>query len=471
MRWPSLTIILFALIAVPAGRAAMAQTAVPESRAEIALSFAPVVKQVAPAVVNIYTKRTVTKGPVVPLFNDPFFKRFFGEDFGNFGRPRKETQNALGSGVIVDKDGLVVTNHHVIEGASEITVVLTDRREFPAEIVVDDERTDLTVLRIDPRGEALPALTFRNSDDVDVGDLVLAIGNPFGVGQTVTSGIVSARARTQAGITDYSFFIQTDAAINPGNSGGALVTLDGKLLGINTAIFSRGGGSVGIGFAVPSNMVRTVVASARNGGRVVRPWIGLYGQTVASDLAEGLGLPRPGGVVVSKIYDEGPADLAGVQKGDVIVSVDGEPVYDLESFRFRVATAELGSRATIDIWRDREMASLTLPMIQAPEEPPRNETLLRENHPLAGARVLNLSPALAEEIDRPGAWEGVMIVHIHRGSPAARLNFRVGDILVAVNRTLVDQVAKLSELLSVPSDTWAITVNRQGQVRTLEFGS
>jgi serine protease Do len=241
------------------------QAKVPESREEIALSFAPVVRRVAPAVVNIYAKRMVQQRVSSPLFDDPFFKRFFGDSFGSLEQPRERVQNALGSGVIVDSGGLVVTNHHVIQGADEITVVLADRREFPAEVVVSDERSDLSVLRIDAAGEALPTLEFKDSDEAEVGDLVLAIGNPFGVGQTVTSGIISALARTQAGISDFNFFIQTDAAVNPGNSGGALVTLDGRLIGINTAIYSRSGGSIGIGFAVPSEMVRTT------GRAIMRP--------------------------------------------------------------------------------------------------------------------------------------------------------------------------------------------------------
>jgi serine protease Do len=362
----------------------------------------------------------------------------------------------------------VVTNHHVIAGATEITVVLSDRREFPAEIVVDDERTDLTVLRVETEGETLPSIPFKDSDQVEVGDLVLAIGNPFGVGQTVTSGIVSALARTQVGINDFSFFIQTDAAINPGNSGGALVTLDGKLLGINTAIYSRSGGSIGIGFAIPANMVRTVVASARNGGGVVRPWIGLTGQTVDADLAEGLGLDRPGGVVVSQVYDGGPADQAGIRKGDVILAVGGQRVNDLESFRFRVATARLGDRARIDIRRKGKIRKVTLPLVQAPETPPRNETLLKGRQPLAGAVVVNLSPALAEEIDRPGAWEGVVVTKVRRGSPAHRLRIRAGDVIVAVNRKEMRRVRDLEAVLRRPIGRWEITLNRNGRVRTLE---
>ncbi len=461
--------LLFCLL-VPAALAAEDKQ-VPASRAVTELSFAPVVKQVAPAVVNIYTKRVVAQRPVSPLFDDPFFKRFFGEDFGLFGQPRERVQNSLGSGVIVDGTGLVVTNHHVIARATEITVVLADRREFAAQIVVDDERTDLTVLRIEPRGELLPAVELKDSDEVEVGDLVLAIGNPFGVGQTVTSGIVSALARTQVGINDFSFFIQTDAAINPGNSGGALVTLDGKLLGINTAIFSQSGGSVGIGFAVPANMVRTVVASARGGGRIVRPWIGLLGQTVDADLAEALGLDRPGGVIVSRVYDRGPADRAGIKQGDVILAVARQEVYDFESFRFRVATGRLGEETEVKLWRDRTTKTVALPLMAAPEQPPRNQTLLKDRHPLAGAVVLNLSPAVAEELDLRGDWEGVIIVKIRRGSPAHRLRFQVGDMILAVNGKQVALVRDLVALLSRPAERWSIMVNRDGQVRTREFNS
>ena len=292
-----------AVFALTANGAALAEAGKrpPSDREEMRLSFAPLVKRAAPAVVNIYARRVVRSAPVSPFFNDPFFRRFFGEDF-SFGRPREQVQNSLGSGVVVRSDGLVVTNHHVIKDASEITVVFADRREFDAKLIGSDERTDLAVLRIEPGGQALPHLGLRDSDDLEVGDLVLAIGNPFGVGQTVTSGIVSALARTAAGISDFGFFIQTDAAINPGNSGGALVSLDGRLVGINTAIYSRGGGSVGIGFAIPSNMVAMVVDSVDRAGRVVRPWIGARTQDVTAAIAASLGQPRPSGAIVRQVY-------------------------------------------------------------------------------------------------------------------------------------------------------------------------
>ena len=257
---------------------------VPASPAELRLSYAPIVQRVQPAVVNVYAAKVVQNRN--PLLDDPIFRRFFGVP----GQQPEQMQRSLGSGVMVDASGLVVTNNHVIEGADQVKVSLADKREFEAEIVLKDSRTDLAVLRLKDTKEKFPTLDFANSDELLVGDVVLAIGNPFGVGQTVTHGIISALARTQVGITDYQFFIQTDAAINPGNSGGALVDMTGKLAGINTAIFSRSGGSQGIGFAIPANMVRVVVASAKSGGKAVkRPWLGARLQAVTPEIAETLG--------------------------------------------------------------------------------------------------------------------------------------------------------------------------------------
>ncbi|HWM31886.1 MAG TPA: trypsin-like peptidase domain-containing protein, partial [Methyloceanibacter sp.] len=264
------------------------QRAVPESQATMKQSFAPVVKQAAPAVVNVYVRHRVEQR-VAPFFNDPFFERLFGE---RFGIPRERILNSLGSGVLVSRDGVVVTNNHVIKGSgkAEIKVALADGKEFPAKLILQDEKTDLAVLRLDAKGEEFPSIAFADSDTLEVGDLVLAIGDPFGVGQTVTSGIVSAVARTNLGINDSGFFIQTDAAINPGNSGGALVDVDGALVGINTAIYSRSGGSIGIGFAIPADMVKTVVAQAVGGATAVaRAWIGVVCQDVTSDIASSLG--------------------------------------------------------------------------------------------------------------------------------------------------------------------------------------
>src|SRR5277367_1248127 len=289
-----------------AGPAAAAQ--VPQSTAQVQLSFAPVVKHVAPAVVNVYA-RSVVQQPMNPLFADPFFQRFFGAS----PEFRQRVQQSLGSGVIVRADGIVLTNNHVVEGGQDIVVALSDRREFKAKVLLADSHTDLAVLKIDTKGEKLPIVDFGDSDRLQVGDLVLAIGDPFGVGQTVTMGIVSALARTQVSASDYQFFIQTDAAINPGNSGGALVTTDGKLAGINTAIVSRSGGSVGIGFAIPANLARRVVEGVEGGQGVNLSWVRATGQSVTSDIAQSVGLPRPGGLLIKDIYPGGPLANAGVK--------------------------------------------------------------------------------------------------------------------------------------------------------------
>lgn len=452
-----------ALVPVPAS----AQRAVPDTREQIQLSFAPVVKQVTPAVVNIYTTRTVRQR-VSPLFDDPLFRRFFGDALG--GVPRERMEASLGSGVIVSADGLIITNAHVIQGSDQIQVVLADRREFPAKLVSQDERVDLAVLRIDTKGEQLPFLHLRDSDDLEVGDLVLAIGNPFGVGQTVTSGIVSAVARTAAGVSDYNFFIQTDAAINPGNSGGALVTMDGRLIGINSAIYSRSGGSIGIGFAIPSNMVRTVIDAVAAGGKLVRPWIGADGQAVTADLAAGLNLVRPGGVLINQVRPGGPADKAGLRRGDVITGVNGREVDGPDALRYRIATLPIGGKATLTVLRGGKEQQLTLGLIAPPEDPPREVTTLQGRTPLAGAEVGNLNPALIEEIGFSGAQDGVVVLQVARGSPAALTGLRPGDVILRINGTAITRVRDLSAELARRARSWTIDVQRGDQVLTTTVG-
>ncbi len=448
--------------------AVLAETRVPGSREEIRLSFAPLVKRVAPAVVNIYTKRVVRSRSISPFFNDPLFRRFFGDQF-SFGRPRERVLSSLGSGVLVRPGGLVVTNNHVIARADEITVVLADRREFDATVISTDERTDLAVLRIDAGAEKLASLEMRDSDDLAVGDLVLAIGNPFGVGQTVTSGIVSALARTAAGVSDFSFFIQTDAAINPGNSGGALITMDGRLVGINTAIYSRGGGSVGIGFAIPSNMVATVVDAAENGAKVVRPWVGATFQDMSPDLAESFGLRRPTGVIVTEVYPGGPADRAGLRAGDVVLAVNRREVVDRTAFLFRIATLRLGGSARLRMLRDRTERSLKLALAKAPEDPPRNLRELFGRHPFSGAQVANLSPALAEELSVDTMQRGVIVVQLKRGSRAHRRGVQPHDIILSVNGHDIRRVEDLERAVAGVGEQWRITLKRGGRTLTSVF--
>lgn len=468
IRRPALAILVALLAAV--GGAHAQERQVPQSRAQVQLSYAPLVEKAAPAVVNIYTQKIVANRQVPPLFDDPFFRRFFG-DLGvpfNRGGPRREQQNSLGSGVIVSSDGLVVTNQHVIEGADKIRVVLADKREFEAEIVVSDDKTDLSVLRIDPGPEALPALKLQDSDELRVGDLVLAIGNPFGVGQTVTSGIVSALARTVGNSTELRSFIQTDAAINPGNSGGALLSMDGRLVGINTSIFSKSGGSHGIGFAVPSNMVRAVINGISEDGKLVRPWLGAFGQAVTSDIAMSLGMKRPQGVIVSQVHTNGSAGHGGLRAGDVILAVNGHEIAGPEDLDYRIATLPVGDQAVLRVMRGQEVVPITIDMQPAPDTPVPDTTELSGRHPLADSVVANLSPALAEEYNVDPFGEGVVILRIRRGGIANRLDFRPGDIVRQVNAAKVMSVEDLENAVQgEEKDEWRIRVERAG--KTFDF--
>ena len=460
--------LLVALLAlIPAAGAARADTLVPDSREQITLSFAPLVKRTAPAVVNIFTKTVVHGRPLAPFFDDPVFRRFFG-DGQPFGMSRERVQNSLGSGVIVSADGLIVTNHHVIKEADQITVVLSDRREFDAKVVTDDPRVDLAVLRIQVGSEKLPFLLLRDNDEVEVGDLVLAIGNPFGVGQTVTSGIVSAVARTAVGVSDYSFFIQTDAAINPGNSGGPLVTMDGRVAGINAAIYSQSGGSIGIGFAIPANMVRAVLAAVTSGGKPVRPWLGLTGQAVTADLAASLGLARPAGVLVRSVDPRSPAAQSGLKVGDVVTSLNGRAVDDPEALLFRAATQPVGDRVTLGVVRHGTDSTITFTLTAPPEDPPRQVTALSGRYPLSGATVANLSPAFAEEIDFTGPPQGVVITAVASGSPASQVGFQPGDVVLRVDSRDIAEVRDLKAALGAGAGggvgQWRISIRRDDQV-------
>jgi len=457
-------LILSALTALPV--AAETTKRVPASRAEVSLSFSPVVKKVAPAVVNIYTKRLAKRRLVSPLFDDPFFRRFFGRNFR--GRTRRRSQGALGSGVIVGTDGVIVTNAHVIKGAQQITVVTADRREYEAVVLLRDRRTDLAVLRVKTK-RVLPALSFGDADKLEVGDLVLAVGNPFGVGQTVTSGIVSAVARTTVGITDYRSFIQTDAAINPGNSGGALVTMDGRLVGINTAIYSKSGGSVGIGFAIPSNMVQAVVASALSGKPLVRPWIGVSGQDVNTDIAGSLGLERVAGVIVRGIRPDGPGEKAGLKRGDIIKAINGKDILTSQALRYRLALLTVGDKAKMTVLRGGKTIEITVDLVAPPEVPPRNLTTVAGYTPFTGVTVANLSPRLTEELGRGGPNKGVVILKIARGSPAHRLRMAPGDLIVAINGRPIARVSVLKEVLAERQSKWFVQLRRRGQLITLRL--
>lgn len=440
----------------------------PTSRSQIQLSFAPLVKRASPTVVNISTNRMVNTRNFSPLFDDPFFRQFFGDRSQLGSRRKKRVQNSLGSGVIVRSDGTIITNHHVVAGADEIKVVLADRREFDARVVGSDKRTDLAILKIEPGALKLPFLLFRDSDDLEVGDIVLAIGNPFGLGQTVTSGIISALARTQVGINNLNFFIQTDASINPGNSGGALITMDGRLIGINSAIYSnKGGGSVGIGFAIPSNMVRSVLAGMTSKGRIVRPWAGVEGQAVNAEIAASIGLKRPIGVLVIKIFPKGPADKAGIHIGDIIIELNGRETNDLEALKFRIATQSIGERVPVKLIRRGSLRQVVLQIKAPPYIPIPNRTQLKGLHPLQGATVANLSPALLDELGIISQQTGVIILKSQRGKVANRLGFKLGDIVLKINGHEIDKVSTLKKLVAHTKDSWKVLIKRGDDVLSL----
>ncbi|EKS27799.1 DegQ family serine endoprotease [Afipia felis] len=449
---------------VSAAPAVAQDRTVPSSLNQLRLSYAPIVQHVQPAVVNVYAAKIVQNRN--PLLDDPIFRRFFGVPGGQ----QEQMQRSLGSGVLVDSSGLVVTNNHVIEGADQVKVSLADKREFEAEIVLKDSRTDLAVLRLKDAHEKFPTLDLANSDELQVGDVVLAIGNPFGVGQTVTHGIVSALARTQVGITDYQFFIQTDAAINPGNSGGALVDMNGKLVGLNTAIFSRSGGSQGIGFAIPANMVRVVVASAKSGGKAVRrPWLGARLQAVTPEIAETLGLPRPAGALVTSVAPNSPAAKAGMKVSDLIVSIDGQDVDDPNGFDYRFATRPLGGAAEVSVRRQNVVIKLKVPLEVAPDTG-RDEIELKSRSPFQGARVANISPALADELRLDSNVEGVVVVSVGENGLASNVGFQKGDVIVAVNGKTISKTSDLERATSEPARLWRITIIRGGQRINVTLG-
>ena len=433
--------------------------AAPGDGLSLKASFAPVVKRAAPAVVNISSKRLVRQQV------DPFWQMF------GAGAPRERIEGSLGSGVIVRGDGIIITNNHVIEGGQEITVALADRREFPAKVLLADPRTDLAVLKIDVGSERLPTLAIDDSGEAQVGDLVLAIGDPFGVGQTVTNGIISAINRTADPSGEAATaYIQTDAAINPGNSGGALVDMDGDLIGVNSFILSRSGSSSGVGFAVPAAMVKRIVETAAGGGRaLVRPWLGAHTQAVTVDIARSLGLPTPSGALVADLWPSGPAERAGLRQGDVITSVEGQPAVDAAAVGYAVGSARPGSSLKLGILRDGKPLILTLRAEQPPATPARDEQLIDGRNPFNGATIVNLSPAVAEDLGiDPFAGKGVMVIKIGRGF-AMNAGLRPGDLIKRVNGRDIASVSDLRSATAAQGGQWQVTIVRGGQEITGNF--
>jgi Do/DeqQ family serine protease len=449
--------------AVFAGLSAEAQQREPPpSSAALQYSYAPIVRKAAPAVVNVYVRSRVQTMDS-PFANDPIF-RMFGQ---GFGIPRERVQSSLGSGVIISADGVIVTNTHVVKGGTDtqIRVALADKREFDARVVVQDDKTDLAVLKIDSHEGNFPFLQFSNSDEIEVGDVVLAIGNPFGVGQTVTSGIISALTRTEMAQSDTQVFLQTDAAINPGNSGGALVDMQGKLVGINTMIFSQTGGSVGIGFAIPSNLVRLVADSAVAGRKIERPWLGAQIETVTRDLAQNHGGEGNSGAVVTSLSKTGPAAQAGLQLGDVIIRVDEFEVGDAHSVHYRLTTKGVGNKSRLGIIRNKQPVEVEISLVSAPKPGKDDVRNLSGNNPFDGARVSNILPSVADEFSlEEGA--GVVIVAVRKDGLAARL-FQPGDIVLQVGKTKITDVVALDEITRTPQRVWELVIKR-GE-RVLQF--
>ena len=433
--------------------------AAPGDSMTMKMSFAPVVKRAAPAVVNISSKRLVRQQA------DPFWQMF------GMGAPRERIEGSLGSGVIVRSDGVIITNNHVVEGGQEITVALADRREFPAKVLLADPRTDLAVLKIDVGAERLPVLPIDDTGEAQVGDLVLAIGDPFGVGQTVTNGIISALNRTADPNGDAAnAYIQTDAAINPGNSGGALVDMDGDLIGVNSFILSRSGTSSGVGFAIPGAMVKRIVETAAGGGHVVvRPWLGARTQPVTGEIAHSLGMAIPSGALVAEVWPGGPAARAGLRPEDVILSVDGKPVADPAGVSYALGSSRPGEVLKLGVLRGGANLTLNLKAEAPPATPARDEQALSGRHPFDGATVVNLSPAVADELGLdPFSGKGVLVTKMGRGF-AMNAGLRPGDLIRRVNGRDIGTVRDLMAVVGTGAGQWQVTIVRGGQEISANF--
>lgn len=437
------------------------QRIAPNTLSRAKISFADAVRQVSPAVVNIYTAKVVQN-----RVNDPFFEMFFGQAMPGISRERVE--QSLGSGVVVRADGIAVTNYHVIKDATEIRVVFNDGRELPARILDADPQMDIAVIQVQlPAGDTLPFVRFGDSSSLEVGDVVLALGNPFGVGQSVSMGIVSALGRTTAAQNAFADFIQTDAAINPGNSGGALVDSYGNLVGINSAIYTRGGGSNGIGFAVPANAVRAVVESVLMTGEVRKAWFGAQGQDLNMPLAGKLGLRSPNGVLINEIFEGSPASRGGLRIGDVILAFEDQTVTNTKMLDARVASAPATSSVRLRVWREGREIELVIPLQPLPERRQEDRFTITGDSPLAGYQVENISPTLAQEFSLPYNTEGVMITGIPNqtgGLDFYGRGMQIGDILTSINRQEIQTLNHVREAVRRRPRSWEIVYKRGSRV-------
>ena len=442
---------------------ASAETKVPQSQVEISLGFAPLVKQAAPAVVNIYAKRVVEVRDS-PFGGDPFFQNLFR----NFDQTRPRVQNSLGSGVILSDDGIVVSNYHVVGMSTDIRVHLNDRREYNARVLLADQESDLAILQLENASD-MPHLKLRNSDTVEVGELVLAIGNPFGVGQTVSSGIVSGLARSGTATGNArGYFLQTDAPINPGNSGGALIDVNGELIGVNTSILTRSGGSNGIGFAIPSALVKQFVEQARAGeDHFMRPWAGMFGQPVDADMAESLGLDRPGGIVISELHDRSPFLDAGLQPGDVILEVDGLAVNTPAEMVFRMSVAGIGKTTDILTLKKGEHAKVPVSLIAAPETPARDTVTTGKKTAIPELVLSNINPAVLGQFGLPLSLTGVVVEN--PGPVGAQIGLRPGDGLLSIDGKDISKPGDVEKALRKVGRKVTIEIQRGNQRLVSKF--
>jgi serine protease Do len=445
----------------------MARSSSPVPLGSFNNGFSSVLKPALPAVVNIHTSKVVKSRPsqMMPFFNDPMFKQFFGDQFGQGQQqPQTEREQSLGSGVIITSDGTIVTNNHVIDGASDIDVDLADKREFKAKLVGTDAKTDIAILKIDATG--LPTLAVGDSSKLQVGDVIFAIGEPFGLGGTATMGIVSATGRGGLGIEGYEDFIQTDAAINPGNSGGAMIDLHGDLIGINTAILSGGGGgNQGIGFAIPINMARSVMDQIVGHGKVVRGYLGLYPQDVTPALAKQFGLSKPGGALVSGLKPDAPAAKAGLRNGDVILELNGQPVESGNDLRLRISQTAPGSSVKLEVSRDGKTQDMSvtlgeLPTDKSAEEAPGEST----GGGLDGVNVQDLTPETAQELQLAPGTRGVVVESVDPSSAAAAMGLQRGDVIQEVNHKPVHNITEYKQELAATGKQPVLLLVNQGGV-------
>ena len=453
---------IFALIFFSFSSIVFAKDTVPQSEIEIKLSFVPLVKQAAPAVVNIYAQRIIEERRS-PFSRDPFFRDFFR----NFGQLQPRVQNSLGSGVILSADGYVVSNYHVVGGATDIRVVLHDGREISGDVILADEDSDLAVLKINT-DEILPHLDLRKSDTVEVGELVLAIGNPFGVGQTVTNGIISGLART--GIASGSakgYFLQTDAPINPGNSGGALIDISGSLVGVNTSILSRSGGSNGIGFAIPADLVGQFLVQAKAGrSSFIRPWAGMRGQPITFEMAASLNLPAMSGMIISELHELSPFSKVGIGVGDIITKVDGLDINSPAEMLYRMSVVGIGTAVDVSYLSQGILKSSKIDLVEMPNWEAKQVTLGPE-FIFIDLHISELTPEFQSKFELSFSSDGLII--LDPGRIASRLGLRRGDLLREVNRKPVGTIEDAISAISSIKSSGSITIIRSGRRVSLRF--